>query len=248
MSRPEDRSHGAYRVFPISRRLLPYIAVAAPFLAVADTAVAQFSGAATLVSDYRYRGVSFSQGNPEAQLAVGYDSPAGWYAGGLTSGVNLDGTNSAQFVAYGGYSGRLSAASSWEVGASNSCFSRASLYDYKEAYVGLTSENFSGRVYYSPSYLNQQTRTVYGEFNASYALRENVDLLGHVGVLHALSDNDVTQSEPGSRFDGKVGISVRVADWVAELAGVALQKKAARYPGYEDRNPRAVVLSISYSF
>jgi hypothetical protein len=123
-----------------------------------------------------------------------------------------------------------------------------SSYNYSEAYVGLAAENLSGRVYYSPGYFNQKTRTVYAEISATYALRDNVHLLGHFGTLHPLSANGMPVFDTGSRYDGTIGISARHADWVAEVAWVALQKKLTDYPTYDDRNPHAVVLSVSYSF
>jgi uncharacterized protein (TIGR02001 family) len=217
-------------------------------LIATNSVFAQFSGDATVVSDYRYRGVSLSQGNAEPQVGVTYDSPAGWYAGGLAAGAKLADTNTEQIVAYGGYTRRISDTVSWDAGATNSSFARASYYDFAEAYVGLASENLSGRVYYSPSYFNQKTHTVYAEINAAWLLQENVHLLGHIGVLHPVSGNDVPPSALSSRYDARLGVSARIADCVAQVAWVALQKHATDYPTYEDRNPHAVVFSLSYSF
>lgn len=217
-------------------------------LIATNSVIAQFSGDATLVSDYRYRGVSLSQGNAEPQIGVAYDSPAGWYAGGLASGAKLADTVTEQIVAYGGYTRRISDTVSWDAGATNSSFARASYYDFAEAYVGLASENLSGRVYYSPSYFSQKTHTVYAEINASYLLRENIHLLGHLGELHPVAGGDVPPSALSSRYDARLGVSARFADWVAQVAWVMLQKQTTDYPKYEDRDPHAVVFSLSYSF
>jgi uncharacterized protein (TIGR02001 family) len=179
---------------------------------------------------------------------MAYDSHDGWYAGGLASGAKFAGTHAEQFVVYGGHTGPVADGLSWDAGASGAAFVQASAYNYAEAYVGLASENCSGRVYYSPSYLNQKAHTVYAELNATYPLQENVHLLGHFGILHQLSGSDTSPSESGSRYDGRIGISARIAEWVVELAWVALQKKSSLYPAYEDRNPRTVVLSVAYSF
>lgn len=206
------------------------------------------SGDVQLVSDYRYRGVSLSDGEPEAQAGLNFDSLAGWYAGGLASGAKLENTQSEQIVAYGGYAGSIADGLSWDAGASRASFPRLSAYNYTEAYVGLLSENVSGRIYYSPSYFEQKARTVYAELNATYAFQENLHLVGHVGVLHPVSGNGPTVFDSGSRYDGRLGVSARYADWVAEVAWVVLQKKSTYYPTYEDRNPHAVVLSVSYSF
>jgi uncharacterized protein (TIGR02001 family) len=224
------------------------VAVALLCVMLANHVAAQVSGDVQIVSDYRYRGVSLSEGQPEAQVGLNYDGVAGWYVGGLASGANLDGTRTAQVVAYGGYAGPISDELSWDGGASSAAFPRASAYNYTEAYLGLASENLSGRIYYSPSYFNQKARTVYAEINATYGLRENVHLLGHFGMLHPIAGNGPSAFDAASRYDGRVGISARYADWVAEVAWVAVQKTSAYYPTYADRNPHAVVVSVSFSF
>ena len=64
-------------------------AVALWTLLCASEACAQVSGSVTLVSDYRYRGISLSDGRPTAQLSVAYDRPDGWYMGAFASRVRL---------------------------------------------------------------------------------------------------------------------------------------------------------------
>jgi uncharacterized protein (TIGR02001 family) len=227
-----------------------FVALAFVLLCSANDAVAQFSGSAALVSDYRYRGVSLSQGNPEPQLSLSYDHPDGWYAGGLVSGVNLEGAESQQLVAYGGYSRVLNSelfpGVSWEGGISSTTFRQASDYNYSEAYIGLTSGNYSARVYYSPSYFYQNARTVYAEFNAAYTLRDNLELTAHAGLLDELSNSDTAL--PGTRYDCRFGIATRINDWNVQLAVTALQKKSTYYPHYEDQHPKTLLLSVAYSF
>lgn len=220
--------------------------VALVLLLLAPTAHAQFSGDATIVSDYRYRGVSLSQGNPEAQVSVGYDHPEGWYAGGLLSGVKLYDLNTEQVVTYAGYAGQLLSGLSWEGGVSSSSFLRESDYNYTEIFIGATAENYSGRIYYSPSYFDQNARTVYAEFNAAYPLQDNLQILAHAGVLHLITSSDVSPSS--SRYDYRIGMNVKVADWNVQLAWITLQKKSTEYPQYEDLHPHTFLLSASYSF
>jgi uncharacterized protein (TIGR02001 family) len=222
------------------------------FLAATNTVNAQVSGSATLVSDYRYRGVSLSQGMPEAQVDIGYDSPSGWYAGMLGSGVRLNdirnGVNTEQFVAYAGYAGKILSGLNWEVGASDERFIGNSAYDYLEEFVGLTSDHFNARIYFSPSYFDQDVRTVYAELNAAYSLQDHVQLLAHAGLLHPLEAANGFPSASASRYDGRIGVNAPFDNWNFQLAWVTLQKKTTLYPHYDDRNPHAVVLSISYSF
>jgi uncharacterized protein (TIGR02001 family) len=213
---------------------------------VTSSAGAQISANLSAVSDYRYRGMSLSQGNPEVQLSVGYDHPDGWYGGGMISGVDLDTIHSAQLIAYGGYTSRLMTDLSWEGGISNNTFNRLPYFDYSEAYVGLTSESYNVRVYYSPSYFNQRSRTLYGEFNASYALHDSVQLLFHGGVLNQIDAS--LDGGPASRFDYRAGLNARYNEWNCQLAWVGLQQRPTDYPQYQDTHLHSWVLSIARSF
>src|SRR3954462_13454357 len=58
--------------------------------AVAGSAAAQLSGTVAGVTDYRYRGVTFSDRRPAAQAGLTYDDASGWYAGAFGSTVRLD--------------------------------------------------------------------------------------------------------------------------------------------------------------
>jgi len=94
-------------------------AVALWFLFVSTEVFAQVSGSASLLSDYRYRGVSLSRNRPAAQLAVAYDDASGWYGGAFASTVQLvyPATRELQVVSFAGYARRLPSGLSWEAGA-----------------------------------------------------------------------------------------------------------------------------------
>lgn len=234
--------------FPTARSDIFRVAAALLLLFAANTVNAQISDNATIVSDYRYRGVSLSHGRPEAQVDVGYDSPNGWYTGILASGVRLDSADTQQFVAYTGYAGTLLSGLNWDVGASDVRFVGKSKFNYVEEFVGLTSDHFNARIYFSPRYFDQEARTIYSELNAVYSLQDNFQLLAHVGLLHSLAVSDGAQLKSASRYDGRIGVNAKVADWNVQLAWVAIRKQSTPYPQYDDGNPRAVVLGISYSY
>ncbi|HXA47901.1 MAG TPA: TorF family putative porin [Burkholderiaceae bacterium] len=233
----------------MSRAVFRVAAVVLPLVA-ANIVNAQISGNATIVSDYRYRGVSLSQGRPVAQVDVGYDNPNGWYAGILASGVKLDYTETEQYVAYTGYAGKFLSGMNWEAGASDVRFVGESGYNYAEEFIGLTSDHFNGRVYFSPSYFDHDAHTVYAELNAAYPFQDHFQLLAHIGLLYTLRVDNGPPSPPDvpSRYDGRVGVNVKVVDWNVQLAWVALQKRSTQYPHYDDRNPHAIVLGVSYAF
>src|SRR5512134_2379963 len=64
-------------------------AFACALFAGAAGAQAQMAGSATLVSDYRFRGTSFSDERPAAQIALSYDHESGAYIGAFASNVRL---------------------------------------------------------------------------------------------------------------------------------------------------------------
>src|SRR5204863_4547798 len=130
---------------PRSRR-----AFALWFLFVSAEAFAQVSGSASLLSDYRYRGVSLSHNRPAAQLAVAYDDASGWYGGAFASTVQLFyPSRELQAVSFIGYASRGPSGLSWEAGADYSVVTGARSYSYPEAYVGVASEKVSARLYYA---------------------------------------------------------------------------------------------------
>ena len=118
---------------------------------------AQVSGSLTLVSDYRYRGVSLSDEQPATQASVAYDHSSGWYAGVFGSTVDLasQSRRDLQLLSYVGYARRAHPGLSWEVGAGYSAFAGAGGYDYPEVYWGVASDHVSGRIYYAQNYFGQ---------------------------------------------------------------------------------------------
>jgi uncharacterized protein (TIGR02001 family) len=206
----------------------------------------QTSGSVSVVSNYLFRGISLSEGNPVPQVNLSYDSPAGWYAGGFASRIALEGNpGTAQLVGYAGYSRRWLNGLSWETGATATQYLQNTAEDYMEVFAGLGSEHFSGRVYASPNYLGQNVRSLYAELNADYPFLERFHLLAHVGYLRVPPVSFATVS---TRFDSRVGISAGLRDWNFQLSWVAIERSSATYPYYTAPNPHAAVLSVSYSF
>jgi uncharacterized protein (TIGR02001 family) len=224
-------------------------AMLAAALLTAASCIAQTSGSVSLVSDYRFRGVSLSQGHPEPQIHLGYDGKSGWYAGAFASGARLDaeGNGNAHLMGYAGYFQRLSSGFGWELGASKSLFFGASDANYAEVFAGLASNDVSGRLYLSPDYYGSGIRTLYAEVNGSYQVRRRLHVLGHVGFLQALSGRERSQVRPGNRYDVRIGASASLGDWNVQLAWTAVEKSGASRSYYGMTNP-AWTLNAAYSF
>jgi uncharacterized protein (TIGR02001 family) len=232
---------------------------------------AQTSGSVTFVSDYRFRGVSLSNGHPALQLNLEYDSARDWYAGIFASPAILkDETRRPQLIGYAGYARRLADGVSWEAGAVRAAFVGLGEYDYTELYVGLSSDNVSGRIYASPDYYHQGVRSLYAEFNGAYPIRPWLQLIGHAGYLSVSGGDSARGSPMTNRWDARIGVGMRADDWSIQLALASAQHQrqatavngAGSYTGNyaggygnsepadvgRTNDPRILTLSVSRTF
>ncbi len=126
------------------------IATAALALATASIAHAGTSGGAALTSDYVFRGVSQTNGDPALQGGIEYAHDGGFYIGTWGSSISWlsdipgDISSSLELDGYLGYRGKVNDVFSYDVGALTYCypgdfpagFSRA---DTTEIYAGATA-------------------------------------------------------------------------------------------------------------
>lgn len=206
--------------------------------AACASAAGQTSFSASLMSDYRYRGVSLSGERAAASLSVNRDFASGLYAGLALANARMRYTQvRAQTVAYAGLARRAGDVLSWDVGAADIRYPGGAKYNYQEVYVGLSAERVSARVSVSPHYVGVGGRSVYTEVNGSLPLRANVDLFGHAGYLH--------RNE--ARTDFRVGVSAALDAWTVQLAYVASREQAL-YPVLAQERARRVVVSTTVGF
>src|SRR5205809_1401108 len=128
-------------------------------VSIADSSRAQLSGSVSVVSDYRYRGISLSDNEPAAQLGVTYDDATGWYAGAFVSTTKSAAydTRGAQLISFAGYAWRMPSGLSLDVGADYSVVTATPRYNYPEVYAGFAFQNVSARLYYAPRYFGQNS-------------------------------------------------------------------------------------------
>lgn len=206
---------------------------------------AQVSTSAALVSDYRYRGVSLSDGEPAAQLSLAYDAPVeGWYAGGMASNVRLARENGVQVLGYAGISRRFSPEFSWDLGAEYTQYSGYHGYQYPEIYAGLGYRQISARLYYTNDYFNSGVPVLYAELNGSHTLTDHWYAFGHMGVLRRNgypSDN--------VRTDYRVGMGVSLSHGDVQLAWTTVRgAEYVHYPVASGAGRDAWVVSVSYAW
>lgn len=200
------------------------IVAACGLLLVATAAHAQASASVTLVSDDRYRGVSLSDGEPAAQLGIGFDADDGAYLGAFASTARLYGKDMVRWLTYVGRAGRFGNGTSWDVGAQYTGFSGASSDGYPEVYAGLAGERVGVRLAYAWDYFGGANDVLYSSVDAQQPLSPRVRLLGHAGWLHPLHD-----AEASPAYDARVGIGVRVAGFDVQLARSFLHADTSEY-------------------
>jgi uncharacterized protein (TIGR02001 family) len=225
-------------------------AAALGLCAFATAASAQFSGTATVVSDYRYRGITLSGKRPAAQLGVTYDNPVGWYVGAFGSTVRflppVDATTQA--TAFAGFASRVSSGVSIEAGGDYSVFDDASRYNYGNVYLGIATENISGRIYYSPRYFGLAASAVYAEINYTHTLVDRLRWFAHGGFLRTSADTFYAQSSDRRYVDGRIGLGVDFDQFQAELAWVGISRAYAGYRITNSTSQNTVMLTLSRAF
>ena len=162
--------------------------------------------------------MSLSDGKAAYQLTVNLDHASGWYAGGFASSATVADSNGLQLIGYGGYAQRLRGGGSWEGGCSRITYTNWHVADYSECYAGLAAERTSGRLSYSPNYLGRAAGTLYAELNSFYPITDQLSLTGRAGVLYAVSGMQELGWTRHQHYDARLGISLRLGDWTAQLA------------------------------
>jgi uncharacterized protein (TIGR02001 family) len=208
---------------------------------------AQVSGSATLVSDYRFRGISLSDERPALQLAVAYDHASGLYAGAMASSArpDADSGSDVHLLPYLGFARRMDSGLGWDVGIAYAAFVEASGYDYPEVHVGVNSEHLGARLSFAHRYFGDDADAIYLELNADRPVSDRVRLLAHLGWLH----HDTTdESFPGlqrQHLDLRVGVGIDVAGCDLQIAWVSSDGEQASYASSPEVDHSALIASLS---
>jgi len=90
--------------------------VSSPALAQDEESDISVSANVALTTDYRFRGVSLSGGDPAIQGGVDVALPAGFYAGTWASSIDGGAYGSMELDLYGGWSGEVASGVTFDVG------------------------------------------------------------------------------------------------------------------------------------
>lgn len=201
-------------------------------LLAAGPACAQATGSVSVLSDYRYRGASLSDGRPALQAHLGRDFDAGGYAGLQASTVRLEEQtgDDLQLLPYAGVVRPLGRAWHWEAGVQYTAFLRSAEYDYAEAFAGIGTEHAGVRIFYSNDYFGHWPAW-YATFDGNHALSPRWRLLGHAGVLRSMG------GDVGYRRDWTAGVGLTLRTCELQLAWGDVDEDAHspyRPPGYRE--------------
>ncbi len=176
-----------------------------------------------IVSDYRYRGVSLSDGDPALQAGAVLNRDDGWYAGLFAASTRIGDARGLHLVSYAGRAWRLDSGRSWEAGLQYVALTSPD-EDHGELYLGLVSDRWNARLYYQPEPFGDGA-AAYVEVNARYPLGERWSLLGHVGAAWR---GDPGPYADGTYYDGRFGVGVSLGAFDLHLQRVL----TARSGGY----------------
>jgi uncharacterized protein (TIGR02001 family) len=217
---------------------------------IPGAADAQIAATASLLSDYRYRGITYSGQKPAAQLSVAYDDPADWYVGAFGSTVRFGDSLGAGLEGkiFGGYAHQFSPGMSFEAGAVYSLYNDISRWNYGEGYLGLSLDNVGLRLHYARKYLGQRTDGIYGEISYTRPVAERVQFFAHGGYMYMTADSFYATGADRRVFDVRVGVGADFEWFHADLAWVGISRADAGSRLIGSSSPNTVVLTLSRAF
>lgn len=207
------------------------------------------SGSVSVVSNYRYRGVSLSHNDPAAQAALVYDHPQGWYAGAFASTIRIGQpwSNELQGIFFAGYAQSTSVGATWEAGVVYSGFTGKTSYAYPEFIAGVAYDKINARLHYSPNYYGRGSDSVYGEVEAAHRLADHVQAVLHGGVLWT-NGRDIYGNTIDPVFDGRVGLLLDYDRFNLQLSWVGISAASLGYGLTGVRSRNGPVVSVSWLF
>ena len=206
------------------------VAAGAPLAHAGMDSPHEFSGNATITTDYLFRGASQTNEGPAIQGGFDYTyKPMGLYLGTWASNVEfniLGNTDDASIEMdfYGGFAGDLDNGISWDIGGLYYAYPEqnedaAADYDLFEVYGGLSytfansslEPTIGVKLSYSPDYFGEDGDSLYPEGSLDLSLPQGFGLGFHVGHLDV--DGDKTTGATGgiSYTHWSVGLSKELA-------------------------------------
>jgi uncharacterized protein (TIGR02001 family) len=210
------------------------------------------SGNAALTTDYRFRGVSFSDGDIAIQGGIDVAHASGFYIGTWASSIEDSPTfGHTELDVYGGWSGEVASGVSVDIGLlyyiyPNGEGGLAGPSDYLEPYASISGtlgpvEATLGAAYaFDQSAIgNDDNIYVYTDFSSGIP-DTPISLNAHLGY----TDGSLTTDPDGNNFDWSVG-----ADWaITENLTASLMYVGVGGTKVDDFTDDTVVFTLGVSF
>lgn len=222
--------------------------------AAKEAAVHSVSGNFSLVSEYRYRGISQTDLRPALQGGIDYSHASGVYLGTWGSNVSWladagAGGSSVELDVYGGYKGSVGELG-YDVGLLQYYYPGSfagTKPNTLEAYIGASWKMFTLK--YSHSLTNlfgvpDSKGSSYVDLGASFDVGAGITLAAHAGYQKVKNASDCTYT------DWKLGASKDFGGFTWALNYIDTDAKDACYLNYRNKNlgKGAVVLSVGKTF
>jgi uncharacterized protein (TIGR02001 family) len=220
---------------------------------LASEAAAQISGTVAVLSDIRFRGISYTDRGPGAEAGVTYDHASGLYAGALAATLRPDGGNpdlSAQV--YAGYARPLSEHLALDVGAARYFYPESAArgnYSFNDAFASVSLDGAAARLHYSNDYFGTGVQAWYAEIDGVVGLPQSLALVGHFGYLvRGPRDYGGVGAPPSTQWDAKFGVGTKMLGLNLELSAVATNIPSQRCPLGDRACAPGLVLEVSRQF
>jgi len=237
--------------------ILVLSAAAAPAMAQDDeetSSEVEVSGNVALVSDYRFRGVSFSDGDPALQGGIDVSHSSGLYVGTWASSISGGSAfGELELDVYAGYSGELSDGLSFDVGLLYYMYPTESELadlldtdtDYFEPYasvsgdLGPVSATLGVAYAWDQSALGDEDNIyIYTDFETAIP-DTPFSLSAHIGY----TDGVLAPDTDGTAFDWGLGASYAVSDSLS----LGVNYVDTQGPSIEDFTDSGIFFTIGYS-
>jgi uncharacterized protein (TIGR02001 family) len=204
------------------------------------------------MNDYRLRGYTLSKGRPVATLDFNYDHPSGLYFGVSAIGVLARGAEPRPLGVQGsiGFAKRLRSGLTVDAGITNANYTDYAVgrhaSGYTEAYIGLLGNGISSHIFFSPNYLGDGVRSLYGEVDGVLRPADHWRLNWHVGA-QTLSGDHVGAYRSKTHADVRLGLTREFGATQVQIA--VTHGGAGPRPSWERSYGRtALVLTMAHAF
>lgn len=215
------------------------------------TVKGEFSGSASLVSDYRFRGLSQTFRDPAIQAGGEFAMPNKFYVGAWSSIVDKSQfTNSRGFEVdlYGGYRTEIGGGWTLDGGLIQYLYPTASSFSTLEAFIGAEWQFVTLKVNHTLSNkffgVTNAKHSQYFDASIRYPLPMGLHLLGHYGIQRVHENS-------GDYSDYQIGIEKGWRDltFTASIIGTDVEAETTNAAGRVVKlGGRALVLTVSKNF